>query len=321
VTAARPGLLVGGSWLIGLGGVFLVEQGAGWTWAQAWPLFVILVGVASGVSALLSENRGRGVLWALTWPAAWVVAGILLLASTTGALAVQPGTLVADGWPWALVILGVWFLAGAFLAGGQQMSALVVPLNGAQQARVRIKFGAGELVTHVAAPGSLVDGSFDGGVKHRVDGPGQVELVQDLDHGWPWFDPKTRWDVGLPAGLPLDLRLETGACRETIDLSDLRVSRLELHTGASETTIRLPRAAGSTSVRAEAGAASLTIEVPPGVAARIHSRMALGSTQVDPGLFQRTGDGYESPGYDTAANRADVDVQGGVGQLRVIASR
>ena len=201
------------------------------------------------------------------------------------------------------------------------MNALVVPLNGAQRAMIRIKFGAGELATHVAAPGSLVDGSFEGGVRHRVDGPGQVELIQDLDEGWPWFDPKTRWDVGLPAGLPLDLRVDTGACRETIDLSDLRVSRLELHTGASETTIRLPRAAGSTSIKAEAGAAALTIEVPAGVAARIHSRMALASSHIDPGLFPRNGDTYESPDYDSAVNRADVDVRGGLGQLTVIGGR
>ena len=45
--------------------------------------------------------------------------------------------------------------------------------------------------------------------------------------------------------------------------------------------MRLPRAAGMTTVRASAGAASLTIEVPTGVAARIKSRMAIGSSQVD----------------------------------------
>jgi hypothetical protein len=226
--------------------------------------------------------------------------------------------LIADWWPLALVILGMWFLIGAFVAGGRRMEELVVPLNGAQQAQVQIKFGAGELTTHAAAPGSLVDGTFGGGVRHRLNGPGRIELAQDLDGGIPWLDHESRWDVGLPADVPLDLRLDTGACRERIDLGDLHVTRLELHTGASETTIRLPRAAGSTSVKAEAGAASLTIEVPAGVAARIHSRMALGSSQIDPSLFPRSGDGYESLGYGTAANRVDIDVQGGVGQLKVV---
>ena len=63
----------------------------GWSWAEAWPLFVILVGVGAGVSAIVGGARGLGMLWAVTWPVAWVVVGVLLLASTTGSLGVGPG--------------------------------------------------------------------------------------------------------------------------------------------------------------------------------------------------------------------------------------
>ena len=176
----------------------------------------------------------------------------------------------------------------------------VLPLGDAQEAQVDIKFGAGELVTRKAAPGALVEGTFKGGVKHRLDGAGRVELRQDLDGGIPWLDHEARWDVGLTAEVPLDLRLEVGAYRGTVDLGDLRLRTLELHTGASDTLVRLPRAAGSTTVRAEAGAASLTIEVPSGVAARIRSRMALGSSQVDETRFPRIGDIYQSADYGTS---------------------
>ena len=100
--------------------------------------------------------------------------------------------------------------------------------------------------------------------------------------------------------MPLDLRLDTGANRAVLDLRDLRLRSLELHTGASETRVLLPRAAGATSVRAESGAASLTLEVPAGVAARIRSRMALGSSEIDQARFPRVADGYESPDYATA---------------------
>jgi hypothetical protein len=114
------------------------------------------------------------------------------------------------------------------------------------------------------------------------------------------------------------LRLDVGAYRGTIDLSDLRVTTLELHTGASETRVRLPRAGASTSVRADAGAAALTIEVPAGVAGRIRSRMALGSVDVDSARSPRIGDLYQSVDFATAANRGDIDVEGGVGSLRVV---
>ena len=87
---------------------------------------------------------------------------------------------------------------------------------------------------------------------------------------------------------------------------ETKARTVELHTGASDTQVRLPRAAGATNVRAESGAASLTIEVPPGVAARIHGTMVIGSSQVDQARFPRTADGYESPDYTTAANRVDI---------------
>ena len=160
------------------------------------------------------------------------------------------------------------------------METLVLPLGDTQEAQVDIKFGAGHLVTRKATPGSLVEGTFQGGVKHRLDGAGRVELRQDL--------------------------------------GDLRLRTLELHTGASDTLVRLPRAAGSTTVRAESGAAALTIEVPFGVAARIRLRMALGSSRVDETRFPRIGDLYQSADYGTSSNRVDIDVQGGIGSVKVV---
>ncbi len=213
----------------------------------------------------------------------------------------------------------MWYLIGAFLPRGHGATeALVLSLDGAVDADVRIKFGAGELTTHAAEPGHLIDGTFEGGVTHRVHGSGRVELSQDTTYGLPWVDRRSRWDVGLTAEVPLDLRVEGGASRASLDLADLRVRSLQLQTGASDTRVRLPRAAGVTTVKAESGAASLTFEIPAGVAARIRNRMALGSTQIDESRFPRVGDIYQSIDYGTADNRVDMDIQGGVGSLKVV---
>lgn len=319
MTASRRGSFIAATWLIGLGVVFLVRQSLGLSWGEAWPLFVILVGVASLVSTAV-RPFGHGGLWSFTWPIAWIVVGVILLLSTTGQLAQQPGDLIAEWWPWAAIVLGAWFLLGAVLPGQKgPEEALQIPLAGAPDARIRIRFGAGEIRTRPAAPGQLLDGEFVGGVRHRLIGPGQVELEQDLTYGMPWFDRSFDWTVGLTAEVPLDLRIETGASRATLDLSGVLVRNLVLSSGASQTRVILPRAAGATTVRAETGAASLTIEVPTGVAARIRTRMALGSSQVDEVRFPRTGDGFESTDYATATNRVDLDLQGGVGSVRVLA--
>jgi hypothetical protein len=126
-----------------------------------------------------------------------------------------------------------------------------------------------------------------------------------------------QWSLGLTGEKPLDLRLDTGASRASVDLAELLVRRLELHSGAAETRIRLPRAAGETLVRTDTGVASLTIEVPPGAAARIRSSMSLGRVDVDPSRFPRTAEGWQSPEFETAPNRADIEVRGGMGSVTV----
>jgi hypothetical protein len=318
MSSRRRGPLVAGTWLIGLGVIFLARQAMDLAWTEVWPLFVILVGVASLVTTFLDRRPGTPALWSFTWPIVWIGVGLLLLLSTTGQLGTGPGELVAQGWPWLLVALGVWFLIGAIAPGGSKpREQLVVPLRAAAQGSVRIKFGAGTLTTGVAALGALVDGEFRGGVVHRELGPGIVELEQDTAWGMPWLNQESNWSVGLTGEVPLDLRLEGGASRSRLDLRETKLRRIDLTTGASETTVTLPRSAGATEVRAQAGAASLTFLVPTGVAARIRTRVGLGSTQVDESRFPPSGDGYESTDYATAENRVDVDIQGGVGSVRI----
>jgi hypothetical protein len=315
---ARRGSLVAATWLIGLGVVFLVREASGLSWAEAWPMFVILGGVGALVSTAVRGGSGIGGIWGFTWPVAWIVVGVLLLLSTTGNLGTEPGQLIADWWPVAAIALGVWFLIGAVVPRRGPAETLVLPIGGATEASIRIQFGAGELTTRAAASGNLVDGEFLGGVWHRQDGAGRLELRQDTTNGLPWFDRRFAWTVGLTPDVPLDLRVDAGATRTLLDLRDLKLRSLDLHTGASGTRVLLPRAAGATTVRAEAGAAELVIEIPTGVAARIRSRMVLGSTQVDEGRFPSTAGGHESPDYATSPNRVDIDVQGGVGSLRVV---
>lgn len=323
MSPARRGSVVAATWLIGLGTVFLVREVGDLAWAEAWPLFVILVGVASFVSRAV--RGGFGLLeapWAFTGPIALTIIGVILLQSTTGNLAQGPIELIEEWWPWLAVGFGVWYLIGAFVPRKSGLTeVLALPLEGATEASVRIKFGAGELATRAAAAGQLIDGTFRGGVSYRRIGPGRIELEQDTSHGWPWFDRGFTWTVGLATGIPLDIRIDAGASRNRFDLRELRVRSVDLHTGASDTRIVLPEAAGATTVRAETGAASLTLEIPAGVAARIRTKVVLGSVQVDETRFPRTTTGYESPDYAAAANRVDIDVQGGVGSLKVITAR
>ena len=114
------------------------------------------------------------------------------------------------------------------------------------------------------------------------------------------------------------LKVEAGASNTDLDLTHLRVTRLDLQSGASDTRIRLPESAGSTSVDIATGIAGLHIEVPQGVAADIDVRNAIGNASIDEARFHSVSNGrYRSADYDTATNRVQLRVELGIGGLTV----
>ncbi len=255
------------------------------------------------------------------WPLVLIAVGVLFLVDQLSNGAFDAGAFIGRWWPLLLVGIGLAILLESSWSGKAAADVPVaVDLGGAQGGEVRIDFGAGHLEIGPAAPGRLVDGTLGGGGRVETTGPGRVRLRADASDWWVGRWPRDRgfrWRVGLSREVPVLLRVDTGASENLLDLSALRVVDLELHTGASETRIALPQAAGATTVRIEAGAASVRLRVPPGVAARIAGGMALGAAHVDERRFPRSGPGWASPDWASAANRVDVSFQGGVGSITV----
>jgi hypothetical protein len=187
----------------------------------------------------------------------------------------------------------------------------------AAAADITVDFGAGRLWIGPAGAGRLVEGSFHGGAYYRTGAPGQVR-VWPGDQFWSWaFSGRNEWQVGVATAVPLRLTVRTGASETQIDLLETLAREVDLKVGAASTRLRLPRAAGLTRLRADLGAGSVDITVPDGVAARIRTTMALGSSSIDLSRFPKAPGGCESPGFDAAVNRVEVDLRGGMGSLIV----
>lgn len=263
----------------------------------------------------------RGTLF---WGSILILFGILLLLNNLGILDVNVWSLI---WPLFLIALGVWTLWGVFFGRPSvETEEVAIPLEGAAQARVRIRHGAGRLrVDAGAGPGELAAGTFDGGLDHRVKREGDMlDVEMRVPAGshfffpWMWGPWHTlNWSFGLNGEIPLSLDLETGASDMRLDLTDLRVTDLRLQTGASATDLTLPANAGHTRVKISAGAASVTVRVPSGVAARVRVSGALAGITVDKSRFPREGGVYQSPDYDTAPNKVDVNIETGVGSIDI----
>lgn len=268
--------------------------------------------------------RRGSIFWALVL----IVVGIVLLLDELGFLGFLGISAWSLIWPLVFIALGVRVLWGV-LRGSPSFEAkeASIPLDGATQARVHIHHGAGRLeVKGGARPGELASGSFGGGLSFRTWRQGDL-LEADMHvpsssrslgaNVWNWGQNTIDWSVALSDAVPLELILEAGANDTSLDLAELQVSKLKLATGASSTQVTLPAHAGYTQVKVESGAADVRLRVPDGVAARIKVGSVLAGVDVDTHRFPRLGDLYQSPDYETAANKAEIKVEVAIGSVKV----
>ena len=126
------------------------------------------------------------------------------------------------------------------------------------------------------------------------------------------------WRFQLTQEIPLTLSVDAGASSLNIDLQDVLASRVELNTGASSSTVTVP-ARGASLLDIEAGAASVNVHVPNATAARIRVREGVNAVNVDTNRFPRVDSGfYQSSDYNTAADRAEINIEAGLGSVTVM---
>lgn len=257
---------------------------------------------------------------ALIWGLILVVIGALLLFDEF-----LPINVWELAWPIILILIGVWILLGIVYRPKGEYDHAKIQMEGTTRARIRINHGAGRLRIHsMSNPEDLIEGDFQGGVEYDTSRHGDemdvsLRVPSNFLFFAPWFWGRggMDWSFGINNTVALSLSLNTGAADAELDLRDLHVNEVRLQTGASSTVMMLPANAGQTNVSVEAGAASVRLVIPDGVAARIRNRSGLSSLSVDRSRFQRKGDVYQSEDYDSATNRVDVNIQTGVGSVEV----
>lgn len=207
-----------------------------------------------------------------------------------------------------------------------------IPLDGATRAHVRVLHGVGHLQIKASANGdALVSGIFGGGLDAQIKRDGDAVDVQMrvpqkqgfMSWRFPWAwgrADRLDWTVELNRGLPITLDIETGASQADLDLSDLRITDLNLKTSASSMAVLLPAHAYRTNANIEASAASLTIHVPPGVAALIRTDEQMSSAEVDLNRFIMVSDAHEyrTADYETATHRVDLRISLAVSEVKVV---
>src|SRR5512138_217197 len=257
----------------------------------------------------------------LFWGPLLVLLGVLFFLQAAGYIS---GDIWGWFWPFVIIALGVWVLLGAFWGRAHYETAdkFSIALDGATEGRLHINHGAGQVELQSGAnPGDFLTGVSGTGMNQkgrRVDGRLEVEIEAGPSF-LPFLGPEGgAWQYRLTPDVPMTVKLEAGASRLDVDLTDLRVTHFSFDGGAASLNLTLPARVENTLVDIDAGAASINIRVPEGVAMRLRTK-SVGSLHVDNQRFpQREGGIYQSADYDAAKYHADVTVDGGATSITIL---
>jgi len=225
-------------------------------------------------------------------------------------------------WPLALILFGGWIILNAYwkpdLSDEETFS---VPLGSAKSVRYSFAHGAGQIEIKGGAPaGVAIVGSSATGMNQssHLTGDRLDVKVEAGPSVVPFIGPSTGvWRYQLTQAVPVTLKVEAGASRLEIDLTEIRATHFELSTGASSTDLTVP-ARGASVLDIEAGAAAINIRVPEATAARIRVKDGVTAMNVDQKRFPQLDSGmYQSANFDSAPDRAEITIEGGMGSVTV----
>ena len=260
------------------------------------------------------QRRGN-----LFWGGVLIVLAALLLLKQAGIIV---GDIFGYFWPLLIIAFGIWLITGFFVRNkpveGEKVSIL---LEGATSAYIKLDHGAGRLSLHSGAePNEVINGTFGNGLSYKSQlNENRIEVKLRTSHQfWAWWPGESLdWDIRLNRDIPLNLKIDSGASVSSLDLSDLKVTDLDIDTGASSTDLTLPANAGNTHVEIDTGASSLKANIPVGVAASIRIKSGIAAVNVNSRFPRQEGGLYQSVDYSTSVNRVDMTINAGVGSIDI----
>lgn len=230
--------------------------------------------------------------------------------------------------------------------GELQRQTKIVERGADDEVRTRVQLGAGELKIEGGAPAdALMEADF---VYNVADWEPEVEyeagrlmVKQPRIEKFPFNDDvRYEWDLTFNDDVPMDLRVEFGAGEADIDVSSLSVTSLDLKLGAGDmmvdahdnTTLErmeFDMGAGDidldlrgawsddVDVMVQGGVGRATLRLPEeGIGVRVDVTKGIGGLEAEG--FRILDGAYVNDAYETADVVIYVNIQAGIGQIKLI---
>ena len=252
------------------------------------------------------------------WGIALILFGVLLFLQQQGIIA----NIFTFFWPITLILVGGWLILSVYWQPDRASEeTFSVPLGEAKRVEYKFSHGAGQIEINGMSPsGMALVGTTAVGMNHRskLNGDRLEVRVEAGPSFVPFIGPSQGiWRFQLTQEVPVTLKVDAGASSVDIDLRDVQATHVELSTGASSSNVTLP-AHGASLLNVEAGVAAVNIRVPESTAARIRVDDGMSSVNVDTNRFPRLDSGlYQSSNFETATDRAEINIESGLGSVTV----
>jgi hypothetical protein len=225
----------------------------------------------------------------------------------------------------ALIALGSCMIEGRH-GGPLQYSSESVEMDDSESVHVDLRMAAGDLrVTDGAA--KLLRADFAYGIPSwkpevryaRSDKQGTLTIEQPgKTHTTTIGNTKYSWDLQLNKKVPMDLSLHFGAGEARLDLASLQLRGVAVDMGVGQLDMDLrsmPKHSYTVAIHGGIGQATVRLSADAGIYAEAHG--GIGSISVR-GLQNENGH-WESPSYGRAENKIRLEIDGGIGEIKVIA--
>ena len=287
-----------------------------------WPVVLIVIGIFALLVELNVVSSDRLYRLADLWPLILIVIGLELI--TRRAL---QGTAVDVAAVLILVLAAgsavAYVSLGPAVPGGIHTLDASEPIGTLNAAALHVEVGA--VTMTVQGDSSLGSDLYKAHIEYSGPKPtitfdkstGDVRISQE--GGFAFFgNRRVVLYVQINPAVTWGIDINSGAATDTLKLGAIRVTSIELNTGASREEITLGPPKGMVQITINGGALTVHVHRPNGIAA---------SAQVSGGAVNLTGDGrqargigsksWQSDGFDTAADGYRIEVNGGASNVTV----
>ncbi len=200
-----------------------------------------------------------------------------------------------------------------------------VELGSAERSKMELDLPAGELTLQGGST-KLLDGSilynapsWKPEIRTSLVGDSTNVIIKSPEHHKLSGNNQYRWNLQVNNRVLLDLAVQCGAGQQHLQLGDAKLRSVNVQIGAGQVDLNLrghpPTRDYDVAVSGGVGQATVTLPQDVGIWAEAHG--GIGSIEVQ-GL-EKKGDHWENKLYDTAKVNVRVKVEGGVGEIRLIA--